>query len=429
MSSVLLKNVRLFDPGRGLDFAGRSVLVKGERIESLDASASATADEVVDGRGRLLTPGLIDLRAHLCEPGFSRRETIASGLAAATAGGFTSVVAMPTTKPAVDRAEVVELILSRAADAQQAKIIVAGAFSEGREGKRLAEMAKLAEAGCACFTDGDRQIQDSQLLRYGLETAEDIGTLVMTHAEDESLSQGGVMHEGVISTRLGLAGSPGAAEVVGVARDLAIAELTGARLHIGHVSTAAAADLIRQAKRRGIRVTAEVSPLHLWLTEDATLDYDTSAKVFPPLRPRDDVDAMIAAVSDGTIDAVASDHCPQVTLDKNMEFNHAAAGAVGLESVLGVVLSLVNTKRLTLERAIAALTRSPAQVLGRRELGRVEEGGLADLVLIDPDREWRFTASDVKSKCTNTPLIDAPLVGRAVLTIVDGRICYREVDG
>ena len=426
MSSIIIRNVRLFDPGSGIDHKDRNVLVEGERIADLDAPAAATGDVEVDGSGRLLVPGLIDLRAHLCEPGHARRETIESGVRAAAAGGFTTVLAMPTTKPTVDRVEVVHLIRDRAKAASSTHVLVAGALSVGRKGERLAEMAKLVQAGCVCFTDGDRSIKDSQLLRYALETAGDIGTLVITHAEDESLSLGGVMHEGIVSTRLGLAGVPGAAEVVGVARDLAIAELANARLHLGHVSTRAAADEIRKAKRRGIRVTAEVSPLHLLESDEAVLGYDTYAKVFPPLRPEEDVEAMISALADGTIDAVASDHNPQIDHEKNKEFDYAAAGAIGFESTLGVMLTLVARERLTMERAIAVMTRGPANVLGRVDLGRIREEGMADLTLIDPDVRWLFGREQVVSRCANTPLLGTTLTGRAVLTIAAGQITYQQ---
>lgn len=419
MSSIVIRNVRLFDPGSGIDAPDRNVLIEGERIADIDAPAAAKADEEIDGRRRLLVPGLVDLRAHLREPGF------ANAVEAAAAGGFTSVLAMPTSCPTVDRVEIVGLILRKAESAGPTRILVAGALSVGREGERLAEMAKLLQAGCACFTDGDRSVKDSQLLRYALETAGDLGTLIITHAEDESLSLGGVMHEGLVSTRLGLAGAPGAAEVVGVARDLAIAELANARIHIGHVSTAAGADEIRKAKRRGTRVTAEVSPLHLMLTDEAALGYDTYAKVLPPLRPRSDVDGMIAALADGTIDAVASDHNPQTDHDKNREFDHAAAGAIGFESTLAVVLTLVERRRLTLERAIAVLTRGPANVLGRIDLGRIKEGGPADLALIDPGLSWTLEEQNMVSRSTNTPLRGRSLTGRAVLTIARGRVTHR----
>ncbi len=425
MTAIVLKNVRVFDPGSGIDTSNRNVVVEGDRIADLDAPVAATGEEVIEGRGRLLVPGLIDLRAHLCEPGYTRRGDLANAVKAAASGGFTTIVAMPTTNPTVDRSEVVGLVKERAAAAGTTRVLPAGALSVGREGKRLAEMAKLLEAGCVCFTDGDQSVKDSQLLRYALETAGDLGTLVITHAEDESLSLGGVMHEGLVSTRLGLSGAPGAAEVVGVARDLAIAELTNARLHLGHISTGAACELIRQAKRRGIRVTAEVSPLHLLLTDRAMLGYDTYAKVFPPLRTQADVDALVNALADGTIDAVASDHNPQIELDKNKELDHAAAGAIGFESALAVVLLLVREKKLTLERAIAVMTRGPANVLGRIDLGRLREDAPGDLVLIDPELGWRLDRDTIVSRCSNTPLLDRSFMGRAVVTIAGGRITHR----
>ncbi len=422
MSTTLLRDVRLFDPGTGLDAEGRHVVLDGDKIGSLDASGDVMADRVVDCGGRLLVPGLVDLRVHACEPGYTSRESIATAAAAAAAGGITTFVALPTTKPTVDRVEVVELILARARAAGATRVLPAGALSVGRDGERLAEMAKLSAAGCVLFTDGDRAVKDSQLLRYAMETAGDLGAPIMTHAEDESLSLGGVMHEGLVSARLGLAGAPGAAEVVGISRDLAIAELTGSRLHIGHVSTAAGVELIRQAKKRGIRVTADVSPLHLTLTDEAVLGYDTAAKVFPPLRPRHDVDAVITGLADGTLDCVASDHCPQIEIEKNVELDWAAPGATGLETMLPVILSLVNAGRLTLERAITTMTRTPANVLQRLDLGRIREGGPADLTLIDREVEWRFEQSH--SKSSNTPLLGTRFTGRAVLTIASGVITH-----
>lgn len=426
MSRWVIRDVRLFDPGSGIDAAHRTVVLEDGHIASLDAPASSPGDRVFDGRGCLLLPGLIDLRAHLCEPGFTKRETIATGTKAAARGGFTALLAMPVTDPTVDRVEVVELILARAREAGTTRVLPAGALSVGREGKRLTEMAQLAERGCVAFTDGDRAVRDSQLLRYALELAAELGLPILTHAEDESLSLGGVMHEGVLSTRLGLAGTPVAAEAVGISRDLALAALTGARLHIGHVSTAEGVDLIRQAKRRGVRVTAEASPLYMVLTHEAVLGYDTSAKLWPPLRTRADVDAVIAGVADGTLDAIATDHLPQSDLDKNVEFDRAAAGAIGLETALAVVLGLVREGRLTLERAVSAMTRSPAQVLARDDLGRLQDGGVADVVLVDPERLWTCDPAAGASRSGNTPLSGRALQGRPVLTIAAGEITFEE---
>ncbi len=424
MTELLIKNVRLFDPGAGIDAVDRTIAVDGDTITSLHATASAGADRVIDGHGLLCTPGLVDLRAHLGEPGHTRAETVGTAVRAAAKGGFTTVCAMPTTTPPTDRVELVELITARARAAGTTRVLPIGAFSVERAGERLSQMAQLVEAGCVAFSDGDRAVRDSQLLRYGLELAKELGVTVISHAEDELLSLGGVMHEGVVSTRLGLRGVPGTAEVVGVSRDLALAALTGARLHIGHVSTAAAVDLIRQAKKNGVPVTAEVSPLHLRLTDEAVIGYNTSAKVFPPLRPASDVEGVIAGLADGTIDAVASDHWPRTRLEKNLELDTAKPGAITLESTLGVVLSLVMAKRLTLQRAIATLTWGPATVLGRPALGRLSEGGPADLVLIDPDCEWLFTDMDIASRSANTPLLGMPLHGRVHTTIAAGRITF-----
>jgi dihydroorotase len=424
MSRLVLKNVRLFDPGAGIDRSFATVVIEGEKIQTLTASGPVVGDRVIDGRGRLLVPGLVDLRTHVCEPGHTRRESIDTAVRAAAAGGFTTIVAMPTTSPTIDRVEVVELVLARARAAGKTRVLPAGALSVGREGKNLAEMGKLEAAGCVFFTDADRAVKDSQLLRYALETAGDLGIPIVTHAEDVSLSLGGVMHEGLVSTHLGLEGMPGAAEVVGVARDIALAELTGQRLHLGHVSTAASAELIRQAKKRGIRITAEVSPLHLLLTDDACLGYDTAAKVFPPLRPQADVDAMVSALSDGTIDCVASDHCPQIDLEKKVELDRAAPGAIGLETTLAAILALVRAGKLTLERAISTLTRGPAQVLGNQGIGRLQEGGDADLALIDLECEWTFNRSEVRSRSFNTPFLGRTFHGRSVLTIARGDITH-----
>lgn len=425
MTTKLIKNVRLFDPGSGVDEENRSILIKDNQISSLDADRDHVVDVVIDGQGLLCVPGFVDMRVHFCQPGGSRRETIATGCAAAAKGGFTTVCLMPTTEPTLDKVEIVEFVLAQARAAGTTRVLPVGSVSVGRKGERLSEIAKLTAAGCVAFSDGDHVIRDSQLLRYALETASELGVLVITHPQDEYLALGGVMHEGVISTKLGLGGIPAAAEVVGVSRDLAVAAMTGCRLHLSHISTAESVDLIRQAKRKGVLVTAEVSPLHLVLTDEAVLGYDTSAKLFPPLRPQSDVEAIRRGLADGTIDAVATDHLPQSQLDKNTEFDRAAAGAIGLESCLGIILGLVKSGDLTLERAISVLTRGPAQILGHQEIGRLREHGLADLTLISLEGETPFTTDDILSKSCNSPWLGNNLVGQVVLTVAAGEITYQ----
>lgn len=424
MKRTLIRDVRLFDPGAGIDMPGAHVLVEGPIIRNLNAASDVMADVVVEGKGRLLCPGFIDLRCHVGEPGLTREETIGTAVRAAAIGGFTSIVAMPTTEPSIDRVEVVELMLSKAREAGTTRVLPAGALSVARKGERLAEMGKLSAAGCVIFTDADRAVRDSQLLRYAMETAVDLEMPIATHAEDESLSLGGVMHEGEVSARLGLRGAPSAAEAVGVARDLAIAELTGGRLHLGHISTAGAVELIRQAKRRGVRVTAEVTPHHLVLTDSSVLGYDTHAKVAPPLREQSDVDAVVKALADGTLDAVATDHRGRTELDKSQEFDRAANGAIGLETALAVVLTLVRQGKLTLQRGIAVLTRGPARALGRQDLGRITEGGTADLTLVDLEQRWSFRPQESASRSRNSPFAGRPFVGRAVWTMARGEVSF-----
>ncbi|MGF1510409.1 MAG: dihydroorotase [Myxococcota bacterium] len=422
---LLISDVRLFDPGSGLDVSGRHVLVDDGVVADLNAPSEIAVDRRIAGGGRLLCPGFIDLRAHLGEPGFADRETIATGGAAAAAGGFTTVVTHPNTEPTTDRVEVVETIKARAREADHVEVLPAGTVSVERKGQRLAEFAKLRQCGCVLFTDGDRPIRDARLLRYALETADDVGVVVATHSEDETLAHHAVMHEGRVSTRLGLMGAPGAAEQVGVARDLAIAELTGARLHIAHITTAGSVDLIRQAKRRGARVTADASPHYLLLTDEALSGYDTAAKLWPPLRPASDVDAVVEGLADGTLDLVASDHEPRTPLEKNVEVDRAASGAVGFELVLAVLLTLVREGRLTLQRALSLTTRAPSEVLGRTDLGRIAVGGPADLVLVDPESAWTVGPDALTSRSKNTPLTGMRLYGQTIATIRRGRVVFQ----
>ncbi|MEM1022722.1 MAG: dihydroorotase [Myxococcota bacterium] len=413
------RRVRLFDPGSGLDQADATVVVEGGTIVAFERRGQP--DQLVDGQGLLLCPGIIDLRAHLGQPGRPDRETVLSATRAAAKGGTTTVVALPAT----DRVEVVAMLEAWAKAAGPTRVLPAGAFTVGRQGERLAEFAKLRAAGCVLFTDGNRPIRDAQLLRYGLETAVDVGVPVMTHAEDETLAQGGVMHEGAVSARLGLVGIPRAAEEVGVARDLAVAELTGAAIHISHVSSAGSVELIRQAKRRGVRVSADVSPHHLLLDADAVVGYATHAKLRPPLREASDRAALVEGLADGSVDAVASDHEPRTNLEKNVEFDAASPGAAAIELLLPTLTTLVAEGALTLERALSACTRGPARILGREDLGRLRVGGPADLVLLDPEAQWSV-GDDWQSRARNTPLWGRSLSGRPLLTMVRGRMSFAD---
>jgi len=417
------RNVRLFDPGSGIDRPGATVVVEGAQIAAFEGGAKP--DRWVDGEGLWLCPGVVDLRAHLGQPGRPDRETVASGTRAAAKGGTTTVVALPTTEPTTDRVEVVAMLKAWAEEAGSTRVLPAGALTVGRRGERLAEFAKLRAAGCVLFTDGNRPIRDAQLLRYGLETAVDVGVPVMTHAEDETLAQGGVMHEGLVSARLGLVGIPRAAEEVGVARDLAIAALTGASIHLAHISSAGSVDLIRQAKRRGVRVTADVSPHHLLLDESAVEGYVTRAKTRPPLRAAVDRAALVEGLADGSLDAVASDHEPRTDLEKNVEFDGASPGAAAIELLLPTLTTLVAEGALTPERALAACTRAPAHILGREDLGRLRVGGPADLVLIDPQAHWSV-GDGWLSRGRNTPLWGRALRGRPLLTMVGGQTSYAD---
>jgi dihydroorotase len=418
---IEFQDVRLFDPGSGLDQPGATVVVEDETIVAFEPGGRP--DRRVSGEGLVLCPGVVDLRAHLGQPGRPDRETVASGTRAAARGGTTTVVALPTTEPTTDRVEVVAMLKAWAEEAGPTRVLPAGALTVGRKGERLAEFAKLRAAGCVLFTDGSRPIRDAQLLRYGLETAVDVGVPVMTHAEDETLAQGGVMHEGLVSARLGLVGTPRAAEEVGVARDLAVAALTGASIHLAHVSSAGSVDLIRQAKRRGVRVTADVSPHHLLLDDGAVEGYATYAKTRPPLRAFSDRCALVEGLADGSIDAVASDHEPRTELEKNVEFDGASPGAAAIELLLPTLTTLVAEGKLTLERALAACTRAPAHILGREDLGRLFVGGPADLVLFDPGAVWAV-GDGWLSRGRNTPLWGRPLRGRPLLTMVRGRTSY-----
>ncbi len=424
--NLLVRNGRVIDPANGLDAPG-DVLVLDGRVARVGPGLSAPpGTPAVDAGGRVVAPGFIDIHVHLREPGEEYKETIASGTRAAAAGGFTSVACMANTRPVNDTRAVTDYILAEARARGVVRVYPIGAVTRGLEGRELAELGELAEAGCVGYSDDGRPVMNSALLRRALEYAQAFGRPVISHAEDASLAEGGVMHEGFVSTDLGLAGIPAAAEEIMVARDVALAELTGTPVHIAHVSTAAAVRLLRDAKARGVPVTGEVTPHHLLLTDEALRTYDTHAKMAPPLRSKRDVEACREALADGTLDAVATDHAPHALTDKDVELDHAANGVVGLETAVALCLThLVREGALDLATLIARFTTGPARVLGLPG-GSLTPGGPGDLTVLDLDREHVVDPARFRSKGRNTPFGGWRCVGGPWMTVVGGRVAMRD---
>jgi dihydroorotase len=445
--SIGIRGGRILDPGRGVDLVG-DVLMREGRIAAVGPDVAAEAERVVDASGLIVCPGLIDIHCHLREPGFEHKETIETGTRAAARGGFTTVCCMANTEPPIDSRAGVEFILRTATAQGVVRVLPIGCITRGRQGKELAEMGDMAEAGAVGFSDDGSPVVDSALMRHALEYVSAFGLPIIEHSEELSLSHEGVMHEGWVSNRLGLRGIPAAAEETAIARNIALAELTGAHLHGAHVSTGESVDLIRRAKQRGVRVTAEVMPHHLTLTDEAVmlaasvlsevegvespggLAYDTNAKVNPPLRPRADVDACIAGLADGTIDAIATDHAPHAIEDKLCEFDFAAFGISGFETALALCLSLVHEGKVDLSTLIYKLTAGPVQTLGLERfvpgLGSLAEGAPGDVLVFDPEAEWVVEPERFASKGKNTPLAGRTLKGRVVATMYGGRPVFVE---
>jgi len=413
----------VIDPARGLDRKA-DVLVERGRIAAV-GRVRQKPRKTLDARGLIVTPGLIDIHVHFREPGDEREETIASGAAAAVAGGFTTVAVMPNTDPPVDDEPSVAFQARQAEAAALARVLVVGAITAGRKGERLAEMGQMARAGAVAFSDDGDGVQNPRVMRTALQYAAMLGKPVIAHCEDKALAGSGVMHAGLWSVKLGLGGIPAAAEEVMVARDLVLAEATRARLHVTHASTAGSARLIRDAKARGVPVTADVAIHHLVLTDETVAGYDTNLKMNPPLRSEADVAALRAALADGTLDCIISDHAPHAPEEKAVEFNLAPFGIIGLETVLPVLVTkLIEPGILSWLQAIAALTCNPARVLGI-EAGSLEVGRPADITLIDPAAEWTIDAAKFRSKCRNCPFHGWKVRGRAAATIVGGAVKFR----
>ena len=419
-------NARLIDSATGLDAKG-GLLTDGETIA--ECAAGLFDDGVpedaalVDCHGRCLAPGLVDMRAHLGEPGFEHKETLASAGRAAVAGGVTTVVCLPNTDPAIDDMSVVEFVARRARKLGLAKVYPYAAVTKGLKGEEISEFGMLAESGAVAFTDGFRTIADSQLMRRALSYAKTFGLLIAQHPEDPSLAAGGAMTAGETATRLGLTGIPPEAEVIMVERDIRLVELTGGNLHIMHLSTAAAIEAVRRAKDRGLPITCDTAPPYFALNEFAVGDYRTFAKLSPPLRAESDRQAVVVGLKDGTIDAIASDHRPQDEELKRRPFAEAAFGGTGLDTLLPVTLELVHNGHLDIPAALALVTHKPAGLLGL-PAGKLETGAPADLVIFDPDMAWQVTDAELNSKSKNSPFDNRPVQGRTMTTIIDGRVVF-----
>jgi len=439
-ASLLIRGGRIIDPGQGIDRFGDLLIADGKivylegKIPTVIASSDTSPDRIgtkqsqaIDASGLVVCPGFVDLHCHLREPGFEEKETIATGTRAAARGGFTTVCCMPNTSPPLDGPSVVARVKRKAGREGFISVLPIGCVTKGRKGEELSDMVELAKAGVVGFSDDGDPVASSLLMLRALEHSRDLGVLIIDHCEDRSLSDNGVMNEGRISARLGLKGIPSAAEEVMVARDLILAKLTRGRLHIAHVSTRGSVELIRRAKEEKVLVTAEATPHHLTLTEERVTGnsahrvFDTSSKVNPPLRTKEDVKALIDGLDDGVIDAIATDHAPHTVADKNCGPELAAFGISGFETAFGCLMSLVHTKEISLTRLISKLTCEPARVIGRDgEIGTLRVGAPANVAVLDPDREWVVDSRNFASKGRNTPFDGDKFKGKVMATVANG---------
>jgi dihydroorotase len=425
-ASLVFRSVRALDPSCALD-AEVDVVVERGRVTRIGRDAArelaGAAVRVVDGAGRWLLPGFVDIHAHLREPGAEGKEDVASGLRAAAAGGFVDVCCMPNTRPVNDSRGVTEMLVAKARALGGTRLHPIGAITVGQRGEQLTEMADLKDAGAVAVSDDGRCVTSSHVMRRALEYAATFDLPVIQHAEDHALTDGAQMHEGSVATRLGLRGWPRVAEDVIVARDVLLAEYVGARYHVAHVSTLGSVRILREAKARGIAVTAEVTPHHLLLTHEALALYDTACKVTPPLREPEDLEALRRALADGTIDCVATDHAPHGVLDKQVELAEAAPGMIGLELCLPLLLGLVRAGTLPLSRLIETLTAGPARVVGI-DAPALREGARADMVLVDPGARWTIDPARMRSKSRNTPFAGQEVQGLVAMTVCGGQIVF-----
>jgi len=430
MKPLLIQGGRIIDPSQGIDLSGSLLIAEGKILwlGKGEATPPQSDYDVLNARGLIVCPGFIDLHCHLRQPGDEEKETIATGTRAAARGGFTTICCMPNTSPPLDNQTTVEYVKSKSASEGVVRVLPIGCISKGRKGEELAEMGELASAGVIAFSDDGEPALNSHLMRQALDYSCAFDLPIIDHCEDKALTKDGQINEGIISTRLGLRGIPDAAEEIIVARDLALAQLTGGQLHIAHVTTEGSVELIRRAKEKGVKVTAEATPHHLTLTEERVIGYDTNAKVNPPLRTKRDIKALIQGLNDNTIDIIATDHAPHTEADKLCEFDLALFGISGFETALGSLMSLVHGGELGLVTLIAKLTQEPAKIIGNKYggLGRLAIGAPADVTIFDPALEWVVEPKDFASKGRNTPLAGERLKGKVMATIFQGKLVYKD---
>jgi dihydroorotase len=424
MTNIIIKNGRVVDPANSLDGAFDVIIENGLISDVVPAGKGGHQGNSIDATGCIVAPGFVDVHTHLRDPGYEYKETIRSGTGAAVSGGITSVCCMANTDPVNDSASVTNYILKQARETGYCHVYPIGAITRGLKGEDLASIAELRQAGCVAISDDGLTVQNAKLMRLALEYAKSFGIPVSTHSVDADLCAGGCMNESRTSTKLGLPGVPNAAEDVIIARDIMLAELTGAHLHVGHLSTEGGVRLVREAKKRGVHVTCEVTPHHFSLTDEAVGDYDTNAKMCPPLRSAADVEAIKSALRAGdVVDAIATDHAPHGITDKEVEFDKAAWGIIGFETMLPLTLQLVRDGFLTLSQMVSLLTMQPAKVFNL-EAGTLTRGAVADVTLFNLDHEWIFGREQIFSKSKNSPFIGRTFKGRVVKTIVGGVVRF-----
>jgi dihydroorotase len=423
--TILIRGGRVIDPASSRDETA-DVLIADGRIRQV-GKVGGSADRMIDAAGLIVCPGLIDMHVHLREPGNEEEETIATGTAAAVAGGFTTVACMPNTNPPLDNEAAIEFIFRQAARSARCNVLPIGALTKQRAGRELAEIGQMVRAGAVAFSDDGAGVANSAVMLRAMQYVGMFDKPVIQHCEDPDLAAGGVMHQGLTSTRLGLPGIPAVAEEAMIQRDILLATITGTHYHVAHISTARSIEMIREARRRGVRVTCEVTPHHLLLTDESCASYDTHYKVNPPLRSADDVAACRAGVADGTIDCLATDHAPHGAEEKDLEFQNAPFGMVGLETAVPLTIqALIHSGLIDWPKWVACWSTNPARILGL-DRGTLREGAVADVTVIDPDRQWRIDTQSFLSKCRNTPFDGQQVAGQTALTIVSGGVRYSRI--